>query len=571
MTATPVRFEGPDRPGAVRPGVPPGHATGIAAAFTTTDHKRIGLLTLGTAIGFFLFWGCFALVMRLQLAQPDQLLVSPHLYSELFTMHGSGMIYLVITPLALGAGVYLVPLQVGAPGIAAPRLTLFAYWLYVCAGLAFLSTFLSGGGGATAGWYAYMPLASSLFTPENGQSLWVVGVWLVTVAMIIMAGTVLWTALRMRAPGMTLLKLPIFTWSMVVTTMMTIAAFPALLAAMSLMAAGRMDPSIFESNVYNVLYQNLFWFYGHPVVYVMFFPFVGMVIESLATFSGRRYTAYKPTVASFMLFAALSMAVYGHHLFVSGQSPNDYFSLTSNLLAIPAGAEYFGMLMTIVGGRMVYTTSMLFALAFIPQFLVGGLTGIMLGNPVLNYHFNGSYFVVGHFHYTLFAGSVFGFFAGVYMWWPKATGCMLDERLGKCNFWLMAAGTNLAFFPMLIEGFIGLPRRVVTYPGSMGVGTENLISTIGAWTIALGVGFFVVNAVLSLRRRVPAPADPWGGHTLEWATTSPPPRYNYTALPPIKSVAPLWDLREEAGVLEEEWERPEAKTRWPRRHSDVPQ
>jgi cytochrome c oxidase subunit 1 len=312
---------------------------------------------------------------------------------------------------------------------------------------------------------------------------------------------------------------------------------------MALLAGGRMDPAIFNDNVVNVAYQNLFWFYGHPVVYVMFFPFVGAVAEVLATFSGRRYVGYKPTVASLMAFAALSMAVWGHHLFVSGQSANDYYSLTSIALSVPAGVEYFGFLATIIGGRLVYTTSMLFALAFIPQFLIGGLTGIMLATPVIDYHVNGSYFVVAHFHYTLFAGSVFGLFAGIYFWWPKATGTMLGEGLGKLHFWLMVVGTNVTFLPMFGSGFLGMPRRVATYAPSPTIDVLNLISSIGAAILAGAMIVFAVNVVRSVRRRIPAPTDPWGGHTLEWATISPPPRFNFVSIPPIRSYAPLFDLR----------------------------
>ena len=526
-------------------------ARGLAASVTTTDHKRIGLLVIGTSLVLFAAMGALALVMRAQLARPDTGVVSPHLYSELFTIHGSGMIYLVITPIALGIGVYLVPLQVGAPAIAAPRITLLGFWLYVAGAVSMLSGFLTGGGAGDAGWYSYTPLASSVYTPGPGQSLWVVGVFLSAAGMILLAGTTLWTAMRLRAPGMTLLRMPILTWSMVVTNMMTIAAFPSLLAAMSLMAAGRMDPGIFGSNLINVAYQNLFWFYGHPVVYVMFFPFVGAVAEVLATFSGRRYVGYKPTVASLMAFAALSMAVWGHHLFVSGQSANDYYSLTSIALSIPAGVEYFGFLSTIAGGRLVYPTSMLFALAFIPQFLIGGLSGIMLATPVIDYHVNGSYFVVAHFHYTLFAGSVFGFFAGLYFWWPKATGTMLNERLGKLHFWLMVVGTNVTFLPMFGSGYLGMARRVARYdndPHQALLSTLNLISSIGAGILALALVVFGINVVHSLRRRVPAPSDPWGGHSLEWATTSPPPRFNYTAIPPITGFAPLFDLRAAAAA-----------------------
>jgi cytochrome c oxidase subunit 1 len=490
--------------------------------------------------------GALALVMRSQLARPNQDVVSPHLYNELFTIHGSGMIYLVITPVAIGLGVYLVPLQVGAPAIAAPRVTLLGFWLYVAGAVSMLSGFLTGGGAADDGWYSYTPLASGIYSPGPGVSLWIVGVFLSGAGMILLAYTTLWTAMRHRAPGMTLLRMPIFTWSIVVTNLMTIASFPSLLAAMGMLAAGRMDPSMFDHNLVNVAYQNLFWFYGHPVVYVMFFPFVGAVAEVLATFAGRRYVGYTPTVASLMAFAALSMAVWGHHLFASGQSANDYFSLTSILLSIPAGVEYFGFLATIIGGRLVYTTSMLFALAFIPQFLVGGLTGIMLATPAIDYHVNGSYFVVAHFHYTLFAGSVFGLFAGVYFWWPKATGVMLGERLGKAHFWLMVVGTNVTFLPMFGSGFIGMPRRVATYHASPAIDALNLTSSIGAGILAVAMIVFAANVARSLHRRVPAPPDPWGGHTLEWATTSPPPRLNFVSIPPITGFAPLFDLRHRA-------------------------
>jgi len=517
---------------------------GMAAAFTTTDHKRIGLLTIGTALALFAVMGALALLMRGQLARPGQSVVSPHLYDELFTIHGSGMIYLVVTPVAIGLGVYLVPLQIGAPNIAGPRLTLLGFWLYVAGSLAMLSGFLTGGGAASDGWYSYPPLADSVYTTGPGESLWIVGVFLSASGMILLASTTLWSAMRMRAPEMTLLRMPVFTWSMVVTDMMTIAAFPSLLAAMALLAAGRADPSVFGHHVVNVAYQNLFWFYGHPVVYVMFFPFVGAVAEVLATFSGRRYVGYKPTVASLMVFAALSMAVWGHHLFVSGQSANDYYSLTSIALSVPAGIEYFGFLSTVLTGRLEYTTAMLFALAFIPQFLIGGLSGIMLGTPVIDYHVNGSYFVVAHFHYTLFAGSVFGLFAALYFWWPKATGTMLGEGLGRLHFWLMVAGTNVAFLPMFGSGYLGMARRVSTYSSSPTLNALNLTSSIGAGILAAAMVVFAANVVRSLHRRVPASADPWGGQTLEWATTSPPPRFNFVSIPPILGYAPLLDLRE---------------------------
>jgi cytochrome c oxidase subunit 1 len=455
------------------------------------------------------------------------------------------MIYLVVTPLALGLGLYLVPLQVGAPRIAAPRTALFGYWLYAGSAITLLASFLVGGGAGRDGWFAYTPLSDSTYSPGDGQSLWIVAVFVSGAGMMLISWSILWTALRQRAPGMTLLRMPVFTWSMIATCLMVVASFPALLASMGFQAMGRVDPSLFNgSNVWNIGYQNMFWFYGHPVVYVMFFPFVGCVAEVLATMAGRKYVGYKPTVVSLLVFAALSMSVWGHHLFASGQVDNDYYSSTSIILSVPAGLEYFGFLATLIGGRLVFPTPMLFALAFIPQFLIGGLTGVMLGTPPIDYHVNDSFFVVAHFHYTLFAGSVFGFFAGLYFWFPKATGFMFDDRLGKLHFWSMAVGTNVTFLPMFALGYMGMPRRVVTYPPNLA--WLNLLSSCGAAVLGLSMLFFVVNMVVSLRRRVPAPADPWGGQTLEWATSSPPPKFNFLALPPVTSYAPLHDLRRAA-------------------------
>jgi cytochrome c oxidase subunit 1 len=527
----------PDEP--PRPG-------GLVGLVTTTDGKKIGLLTVGTAVVLFFAMGALAMLMRSQLAQPGQDLVNPHVYNQLFTIHGTGMIFMVITPFALGFGLYVVPLQVGAPFVAAPRLTLLGYWLYAAGAVSLLSGFLVGDGAASDGWFAYPPLSDTTFTPTKGVELYIVGTFLAALGIMFIAGAVLWTALRLRAPGMTLLRMPVFTWSMVVTCLMVVASFPSLLAADVLLAWGRSDPSIFHHNAWNIAYQNLFWFYGHPVVYVMFFPFVGAVAEVLATFSGRRYVGYKPTVVSLLAFAALSMSVWGHHMFTTGQVANDYYSLTSVALSVPAGIEYFGFLATLVGGRLVYPTPMLFALAFIPQFLIGGLSGIMLGTPVIDYHMEDSYFVVAHFHYTLFAGSVFGLFAGFYFWFPKATGYLLGDRLGKAHFVLLTIGANATFLPMFGLGFLGMPRRVATYPASAGFTTLNLISSIGAGILAIGMIVFLINIVASLRKRSPAADDPWGAHTLEWATTSPPPRFNFRSMPPITSYAPLLDLREAA-------------------------
>ncbi len=509
----------------------------------STDHKRIGLLIIGTSLVLFYAFGALAMTMRTQLSRPDQHLLSNQQYNQIMTLHGTGMIALVVTPIALGLGVYLVPLMIGAPAIAAPRATLLGYWLYVGGALAIILG-CAVPGGAASGWWSYIPLANDTFSPGTGQSLWTAGVILAACGMLIISGTVAWTILTRRAPGMTMMRLPVFVWSELVTCLMGVTAFPSLLAAMGVLTMDRVAP--FHSNFWNVLYEHLFWFYGHPVVYIMFFPFVGCVAEVLATFAGRRFFGYQGTVLALLVFAAGSMAVWGHHMFTSGQVTNDYYSLTSNFLALPAGVEYFGFLGTLIGARLRYPTPMLFALAFIPQFLVGGLTGILVASPAIDYHVNNSYFVVAHFHYTLLAGSMFGFFAGVYYWLPKATGIMFSERLGRLHFIFMVIGTNVTFLPMFALGMLGMPRRVATYPANQGLNTLNLTATIGAFILGCSLLFFVCNLYISSHRKVPAPPDPWQGHTLEWATSSPPPRFNFTAeypVPRIRSFAPLLDIR----------------------------
>jgi cytochrome c oxidase subunit 1 len=517
----------------------------------TTDHKRIGLLILGTAAGFFAVAGAVALAMRGQLAQPGEHILGRQLYNQFFTFHGTAMITLAITPFALGLGVYLVPLQLGAPAIAAPRLTLLGYWLYAIGGAALILA-AAIPQGAAVGWWGYLPLSNSVYSPGPGVNLWVLGVFLAAAGMLILSCTVGWTILAMRAPGMTMLRMPVFSWSMLAACLMGLPAFLSLLAAMAMIGVARVAPGSLQSNSWNVLYDHVFWFYGHPVVYIMFFPFVGCVAEVLAAFSGRRFFGYHGTALALLVFAALSMAVWGHHLFTSGQVINDYYSMTSILLTLPAGVEYFGMLGTIVGGRLRYRTPMLFALAFIPQFLIGGLTGIMVATPAFDYNVNNSYFVVAHFHYTLFAGSVFGFFAGLYFWFPKATGIMLSEALGRLHFVLMVIGANVTFGPMFGLGILGMTRRIATYPASEGFTTLSLISSIGAGILGLAMLVLLYNIYLSARRRVPAPPDPWQGQTLEWATSSPPPRYNFSAehpVPRIRSYAPLLDLRESGPLL----------------------
>jgi cytochrome c oxidase subunit 1 len=532
----------PPAPAPARPAAEPG---GLAGWLLTRDHKRIGIMILAAGFVMFCFDGVLGLTMRAQLATPSGHILDAQEYNEFFTMHGTGMIAVSITPFALGLGVYLIPIMVGAPRIAAPRLALFGFWLYIAGAITLIWAFLIPDG-AAAGWWGYTPLANSVYSPGSGEDLWIVAVILAASGMIIHGGTVLWTILRMRAPGMTMMRLPVFGWTMLISCLMTLASFPALLLAMGVLTVARIDPALVAGNGWNLAYENLFWFYGHPVVYVMFFPFVGCVAEVIAAFSGRRFFNYKGTAFALLVFAALSMAVWGHHMFISEQEVNDYFSLTSMLLSIPAGMEYFGLLGTLIGGRLRYTTAMLFALAFIPQFLIGGLTGIMLGTPTVDYALNNSYFVVAHFHYTLFAGSVFGFFAGVYYWWPKAFGYRLNERVGKIHFILLLIGANMTYLPMFFLGMQGMPRWTATYNASSGFGPLSLLSSIGAGVIGLAIFSFIYNIYLSWRFRKPAPPDPWGGHSLEWLTTSPPPLYNFTAVPRIGSFTPALDLRESA-------------------------
>jgi cytochrome c oxidase subunit I len=521
---------------------------GWIGALSSTDHKRIGL-NLGVAsLAFFLVGGVFALIMRAQLASPNGDLVSDNTYSELFTMHGSTMIYLFVTPMAIAMAIYLVPLQIGAIALSGPRAVLTGFWIWLFGGLTMQSGWLTTDGAGRDGWFSYVPLSNSANTPGVGQDLWTLGVILAAVGLLTMGACVLATIARRRAPGMALLRMPVFTWTALVTVLMVVGAFPVLILAMVLLYIDRTTgANIYSGFSGTIDYQDLFWFFGHPVVYVMFFPYLGAAAEAIAVGAHRRWFGYKAFVASMMAFAALSMSVWAHHMFTTGGVTNEYFAFTSTALVVPAGIEYFDMAGTLIGGSIVLRCSMLFALTFFVQFLIGGLSGIFTASPVLDYQVNDSYFVIAHFHYTLFAGSVFGFFAGVYHWFPKVTGAFLRERLGKIQLVLMIVGTNMTFFPMFILGGEGMPRRISRYPQHPGWATLNRIETAGSGIIALGILVFLANVGVSLRRREPAGSDPWLGHTLEWATTSPPPPLNFQApLPPIRSYAPLLDLREAA-------------------------
>src|SRR3954454_5006041 len=509
----------------------------------STDHKRIGLLHAPASIGFCVASGFAALLMRSQLASPGMQVVSRQSYNELFTLHGSGMVYLTITPLAIAVGIYLVPLQVGAAEIAWPRWVLLGLWLFVAGGVIMYLGLAVEHGAAKSGWFATYPLSNSANSSGKGEDMWICGVFLAVLGNTIQSLALLATIVRKRAPGMTMARLSPFTWSMLATVLLAITSFPVLLGTMAALEWDRLYGGVFDNHYGPVAYQLLFWFYGHPVVYVMFFPFVGMVAEVVSAFSARRFFGYKGFTLSMLLFAALSMSVWAHHMFSTGRVNNEYFALTSTMLIVPAGLEYFAIIGTMIGGAIVFSTAMLFSIGFLLLFLIGGLTGIIVASPPLDYHLTDSYFYIAHFHYTLFGGSIFGFFAGVYYWFPKVTGALLRESLGKLQFVLMVVGANLTFFPMLVLGFEGMPLRVATYPSRF---TDlNALETVGGFVIALGVLVFLVNVWWSLRPRVEAGNDPFGGPTLEWWTPSPPPRLNYDSLPPIRSYAPLFDLRED--------------------------
>jgi len=513
----------------------------VIALLGSTDHKVVARRMIAIAGFFFLLGGVLALLIRTELAEPGLQVISHSGYNQLFTMHGSTMIFLVVIPVALGICLYLTPLQVGAAEVAGARWAHGASWLNALAGVVMWSGWLTREGAGRAGWYAYDPLSERANTPGVGMDLWVCGVLLATLAAIVVAACVLVTVVRRRAPGMTMLRMPVFTWTALVTAMLAVFAFPSLLVGMTLLLLDRHGAELLDP----ISYQHLFWFYGHPAVYVMFFPFVGMVAEAASVFSGRRFFGYHAFVIALLGFTALSMGAWGHHMFTTGAIPGKLFALVSTALIVPAGIEYFDIIGTLWKGAIRVKVGMLFVLGFLVQFLIGGLSGIWTASPALDYQAQDSYVVVAHFHYTLFAGSLFGLFAGLYLWWPKVTGRFLSERLGRVQFALLVIGTNLTFLPQFVLGEAGMARRLADYPASTGWQGLNVASTAGSYLVALGVLVFVVSAAASALSDRTAGADPWGtGNSLEWFTSSPPPRHNFASLPPIHSFAPLYDLRE---------------------------
>ncbi len=516
---------------------------------TTTNHKSIGIMYIMTTFLFFIIAGVLSLVIRLQLAHPNQNIVSPHAYNEIFTLHGTAMIFLVIAPFAFGLGNYLVPLQIGAPDMAFPRLNALGVFLFIISGLTIFAGVFAQGGGAAAGWTAYAPLSTVQAGTGGGQDLWIIGLLLNSAATIMVAINFTATILLYRAPGMTMWRMPIFTWEILATALLILMAFPSLAVAMFELLLERhygahfFDPQ-YGGNV--VLYQHLFWFFGHPEVYVMILPYFGVISEVVSVFSGKPLYGYVGMVLSAFAIAGLSMGVWAHHMFTTGAVANAFFSGMSFLIAIPTGVKYWNWIGTMWKGRIRFTSAMLFSIGFLCNFLIGGVTGVMVASPPIDYQVEDSYFLISHFHYTLGGGALFAVFAAIYFWFPKMFGVKLDEVLGKINFWLMFIGFNVTFIPWFFMGIEGMPRRVFTYPAMGDLPWLNEISSVGAGIMALGAIAFVWNVIFSkLEQKVaePLPDDPWGdSFTLEWATSCPPPEFNFHALPPIRSERPVWDM-----------------------------
>jgi cytochrome c oxidase subunit 1 len=518
---------------------------GLVEWITTTDHKRIGVLYMVTAFAFFLLGGVMAMVMRAELAEPGRQLLSPQAYNQLFTVHGTIMIFLFVAPFALGLGNYLLPIQVGAPDMAFPRLNALSYWLLLAGGLAVLAGFGTFGGAAAAGWTGYTPLSGPRYSPGAGVDLWLFGLMLTSASSIMTAVNFLATTFLLRAPGMTMWRIPMLVWTMIVTALIILVAFPPLSVAFSFLFVDRrlgghfFDPAFGGSPI---LYQHLFWFLGHPEVYVMILPFFGVISEIVPVFSRKPLFGYTGLVLATLGIAGLSMGVWAHHMFTTGVVSNPFFSIMSFLIAVPTGIKFFNWIGTMWGGQLTFPTPMLFALGFMGNFLIGGVTGVIVAAPPLDFHLHDTQFVVAHFHYTIMGGSVFAVFAALYFWFPKFTGIVLRESLGKLSFWLMMVGFNLTFWPLFVAGLRGMPRRVVDYAAAAGWDGPNLLATAGTVILALGVITVLVNIVVSLRRKVSAGHDPWDANSLEWVTASPPPHHNFVHLPPIRSERPAYDL-----------------------------
>jgi cytochrome c oxidase subunit 1 len=512
---------------------------------TTVDHKKIGVLYIVNSFLFFFAAGILALLVRSELAVPGLQFLDERTYNQAFTMHGTIMIFLFVVPVLSGFANYIVPLQIGAPDMAFPRINALSFWFLPLGGLLIFSGYLFGGA-AAEGWTLYTPLSSGAYSTGVGTDLWLIGLLLVGTASILGSVNFIATIFKMRAPGMTLFRMPILVWTVLVTATLILLATPVLAAGLIALFIDRnYGGSFFDPNTGGnpVLWQHLFWFFGHPEVYIVILPAMGVVSEILPVFTRRPLFGYRAFVFATIAIGLLSFSVWAHHMFATGQVFLPFFSFMTALIAVPTGVKMFNWLATLWRGSIILATPMLFALGFLSMFLIGGISGVMLAEPPIDFHLTDTYFVVAHLHYVFFGGSVFGVFAATYYWFPKMTGRRLNERLGKVHFWLTFIGFNVTFFPQHILGIQGMPRRVADYSPDAGWTLLNFISTMGAFVIAISMLPFLVNVVATFINGEKVGDDPWEGNTLEWATSSPPPPYNFDKLPPIRSERPVFDLR----------------------------
>jgi cytochrome c oxidase subunit I len=523
----------------------PAYRSWLYEWITTTDHKKIGILYLVNSFLFFFLGGILALVVRVELAAPGLQVLDEAFYNQAFTMHASFMLFLFVIPILAGFANYVVPLQIGAPDMAFPRINALSFWLLPLGGLLMGSGFVVSGGSAAAGWTSYPPLTGAEFS-GTGTDLWIVGLILIGTSSILGAINFLVTIFKMRAPGMTLFRMPILVWTALVTSVLVVMATPVLTSALMMLFIDRNYGGVFfdpGQGGQAVLYQNVFWFYSHPAVYIMILIAMGIVSEVLPVFSRKPLFGYKAFVFATVGIGALGFSVWAHHMFTTGAVFLPFFSLMTFLIAVPTGVKMFNWMATMWQGKLTFATPLLFAVGFLTMFLIGGINGAFSAAVPVDFALHDTYWVVAHLHYVLFGGSVFGVMAGVYYWFPKMTGRMLDETLGKVQFVLMFIGFNLTFFPMHNLGLAGMPRRISNYAANAGWNELNLAATIGGFTIAASMLPFLWNVLMSLRSGKVAGDDPWEANTLEWATSSPPPPYNFDRLPDIRSERPLFDVR----------------------------
>ncbi|MGW5638622.1 aa3-type cytochrome oxidase subunit I [Streptomyces sp. NPDC003832] len=513
---------------------------------TTTDHKKIGHLYLITSFAFFLLGGLMALLMRAELARPGLQLIDNQEFNQLFTLHGTIMLLLFATPAFAGFANELMPLQIGAPDVAFPRLNMLSYWLYLFGGLIVISSLFVPSGPADFGWFAYAPLNSLERSPGIGGDLWIMGLALSGFGTILGAVNFVTTIIGMRAPGMTMFRMPVFVWNTLFTSILILMAFPVLAAALLCLEADRR----FGSQIFApasggaLLWQHLFWFFGHPEVYIIALPFFGIVSEIIPVFSRKPMFGYLTLIGATMAITGLSVVVWAHHMFATGAVLLPFFSFMSFLIAVPTGVKFFNWTGTMLKGSLSFETPMLWSVGFLVTFLFGGLTGVILASPPMDFHVTDSYFVVAHFHYVVFGTVVFAIFAGFSFWWPKFTGRMLDERLGKIQFWTLFVGFHTTFLVQHWLGAEGMPRRYADYLAADGFTALNTVSTIGAFLLGISTLPFLYNVWKTAKYGEKVEVDdPWGyGRSLEWATSCPPPRHNFTTLPRIRSESPAFDL-----------------------------